>query len=107
MNILMLTRLPAAIPSVAISRSCAAISRLRPGVSAGVNRIRPEPRPAIPPGTPRLQCGAGNLQLGSGLPLGQPFGLQVTILPQEFGTLEAIPALVTIFMALSFAAGLE
>jgi len=53
----------------------------------------------ILPRTPRLQRGARHLQPLGGLPLGQPFGLQVTILPKEFGALEAIPALVTIFMA--------
>jgi hypothetical protein len=51
------------------------------------------------PRTPRLQRGARHRSLLGGLPLGQPFGLQGTILPKDFGTLEAIPALVTILMA--------
>jgi hypothetical protein len=60
-------------------------------LGTGIEPILPRP--------PRLQRGARHLQPLGGLPLGQPCGLQVTILPKEFGALEAIPALVTIFMA--------
>jgi len=56
----------------------------------------------ILPGPPRLQGGAGNLQLGSGLPLGQPLGLSGAILLKECSTLEAIPTLVTAHLAIVF-----
>ena len=53
----------------------------------------------ILPSPPGLKCGTGNVEHFGCLTLGQPLSLQSTILLEECGASEAIPALVTIKIA--------
>jgi len=53
----------------------------------------------ILPCEPGLQCGSGNVQPFGGLSLGQPLGVQLVILLEEFGAPDALPTLVPINLA--------
>jgi len=53
----------------------------------------------ILPRAPRLQRGAGHIETGGGLTLGEPSGLQVVILLKECSASASRPSLVTITIA--------
>ena len=55
---------------------------------------------AVMPCAPGLKSGSGNLELLSGLTLGDALGLQLTILLKEVRTFESIPAWLAVIVAL-------
>jgi hypothetical protein len=56
------------------------------------------------PGVPRLQGGSGHLKPLGGLTLGDALRLQVEIVLEQIGSLEAVPELMTVDMAVDIVA---
>src|SRR5215510_13844432 len=54
------------------------------------------------PHAPRLQRGSGDMQHLGSLTLGDPLGLQVVILVQQFGASDPIPSLLALYIATLF-----